>query len=265
MRATIICLVILSAATTFILSRSSASYLTQYLWVPSSSSYKRQSNSILLQYISTCDPVQNELNAGCPMTTCCTQSFETSYYKCLLCVGIADNAPDYTQAQADLDQLYLSCYDSLQELTFPGQNSSRTLPTSSRDGTPTVAGTSPASVSVPTLVFALRSVLASTPLSSPTSASSLASTSSPAPSSSPASLSSPASPMTPASTSSTTSVSAPACISDPITLPSSASPTFSRMPTPAKGTTFSSTSTLTTSSAAPGLNPGGSGAGLLPP
>lgn len=50
-----------------------------------------------------------------------------------MCVGTALNATDYTQAQADLDQLIVSCYDygyTLQELTLPGQNPSRTLSTS---------------------------------------------------------------------------------------------------------------------------------------
>ncbi|KAG2114746.1 uncharacterized protein F5147DRAFT_431413 [Suillus discolor] len=59
------------------------------------------------------------------MSVCCTQSFETSYYNCLLCVGIALNATDYIQAQADLNGLYVSCSDygySLQELTLPGQD-----------------------------------------------------------------------------------------------------------------------------------------------
>ncbi|KAG2038540.1 hypothetical protein BDR03DRAFT_298702 [Suillus americanus] len=253
MRTSIIYLVILSAATTLISSRLSVSYLTQSFRAPSSPSYKKQSSSIPLQCTSTSDPVKNELNAGCPMTACCTQSFETSYYNCLLCVAIALKTTDYTQAQADLDQLYVSCNDSLAELTFPGQNPSRTLSTSSRAGTSTVVGTSPAAVLVPTLVLALRSVPASTPLStSPTSASS------PAPSSSTPALS-PAPPSPPASTSPTT------CISETITLLSSASPASSRFPTPAKGTPFSSTFTPTTSSGTPELNPGGGGAGLLPP
>ncbi|KAG1753230.1 hypothetical protein EDB19DRAFT_817660 [Suillus lakei] len=149
MRTSTICLVVLSAAASLVSSRPSASYLTQSFRALSSPSYKRQSSSVPSQCTSICDPVNNEVNAGCPITACCTQSFETSYYNCLLCVGTAVNATDYTQAQADLDQLYVSCSDygySLQELTLPGQNPSRTLSAS------TIVGTSP--TSVPTSVSA---------------------------------------------------------------------------------------------------------------
>ncbi|KAG1845662.1 hypothetical protein F4604DRAFT_1504353, partial [Suillus subluteus] len=130
---------------------------------------KRQT-STPSQCTSTCDPVQSEVNDGCPITACCTQSFETSYYDCLLCVGTADNTTDYSQAQTDLDNLYVACYDngySLQELTFPGQNPSRTLSTSSPAGTPT--STSPASVSVLTSVSAPTSISQTTILPSSTS------------------------------------------------------------------------------------------------
>ncbi|KAG2345039.1 hypothetical protein BDR05DRAFT_145573 [Suillus weaverae] len=152
MRPSTICIVVLSAAAVLVSSRPSASYLSQSFRALSSPSYKRQS-SVPSQCTSTCDPVQSELNSGCPITACCTQSFETSYYNCLLCVGTAYNATDYTQAQADVDNLYVSCVDygySLQELTFPGQNPSRTLSTSSHAGT----STSPASVSSFTSVSA---------------------------------------------------------------------------------------------------------------
>lgn len=134
MRTCTICLVALSVVATLVLSRPSASYLSQSFRALSTTSYKRQSSGYVpSQCTSTCDPVNNEVNAGCPITVCCTQSFETSYYKCLMCVGTALNATDYTQAQADLDQLIVSCYDygyTLQELTLPGQNPSRTLSTS---------------------------------------------------------------------------------------------------------------------------------------
>ncbi|KAG1739904.1 uncharacterized protein EDB91DRAFT_372965 [Suillus paluster] len=132
MHTSTICLVMLSAAAGLVSSRPSASYLTHTFRTLSSASYKRQS-SVPSQCTPVCDPVNAEVNSGCPITACCTQSFETSYYNCLLCVGTAMNATDYTQAQSDLDTLYLSCYDygyTLQELTLPGQNPSRTLSTS---------------------------------------------------------------------------------------------------------------------------------------
>ncbi|KAG2038539.1 hypothetical protein BDR03DRAFT_954344 [Suillus americanus] len=169
MRASAICLSVLSMAVTLVSCRSSASHhLTQSFRALSSPPYKRQS-STPSQCTSICDPVQSEVNAGCPITACCTQSFETSYYNCLLCVGTAYNTTDYSQAQTDLDQLYVACYDygySLQELTFPGQNPSRTLSTSSPVGTST--GTSPTSVSVPTSVSASTSIIQTTILPSST-------------------------------------------------------------------------------------------------
>ncbi|KAG1811188.1 uncharacterized protein BJ212DRAFT_1589440 [Suillus subaureus] len=154
MHASVIYLAVLSMAATFVSSRPGASHLTQSFRALSSPSYRRQSSSIPSQCTSTCDTVQSEESVGCPITACCTQSFETTYYNCLLCVGTADNVTDYTQAQTDLDELYVACVDygySLQELTFPGQNPSRTLSTTSRAETSTVTGTSPASVSVPTI------------------------------------------------------------------------------------------------------------------
>ncbi|KAG2070060.1 hypothetical protein BDR04DRAFT_659239 [Suillus decipiens] len=82
------------------------SYLTHSFPALSTLSYKRQSSSVPSQCNLTCDRVIDEVNAGCPITACCSQSFETSYYSCLLCVGTAFNITDYTQAQADLDRKF---------------------------------------------------------------------------------------------------------------------------------------------------------------
>ncbi|KAG2151709.1 hypothetical protein BD769DRAFT_979 [Suillus cothurnatus] len=150
MRASEICLIVLSMAATLVSSRPSASYLTQSFRAMLSPSYKRQSSSVPPQCASTCDPIQNEVNAGYPVPACCTQSFGTSYYNCLLCVGIAMNTTDYTQAQVGLDRLYVSCdyrgY-SFEKLTLPGQTLSRARTTSSVAKASTVAGTSATSVS----------------------------------------------------------------------------------------------------------------------
>lgn len=166
MRACTICLVILSLAATLVLSRPSTSYLTQSFRALSTASYKRQSSGYVpSQCTSICDPVNNEVNAGCPITVCCAQSFETSYYNCLMCVGTALNATDYTQAQVDLDQLFVSCYDfgyTLQELTLPGQNPSRTLSTSLLVGS--------AFTSTSTSTVLPSSTSSSTATSTPTSA-----------------------------------------------------------------------------------------------
>ncbi|KAG1859037.1 hypothetical protein DFJ58DRAFT_292864 [Suillus subalutaceus] len=172
MRASAICLVVLSMAASHVSSHPSASDLTQSFRALSSLSYKRQSNSVPSQCASACDPVQNEENAGYPKTTCCTRSFEKSYYDCLLCVGTAVDVTDYTQAQADLDQLYVSCYDhgySLEGRTLPGQDLSLARTTSSRattSKTDTVADTSTTSVSVLTSASATTSTSETTTLSS---------------------------------------------------------------------------------------------------
>ncbi|KAG2074918.1 hypothetical protein BDR04DRAFT_1150731 [Suillus decipiens] len=182
----LICLVVLSTTATLVSSRPSASYPpAQSFQALSSPSYKRQheSSSVPSRCTSTCDPVQNEVNAGCPMTVCCTQSFGASYYDCLLCIGTALNATDYTQAQADIDQLYVSCYDDgyslqLEGRAFPGQDLSRARSTTSRAKTSATAdtttsvilgtSTSPTSVSTPS-----TSISATTTL--PSSASSVSS------------------------------------------------------------------------------------------
>ncbi|KAH7888152.1 hypothetical protein F5I97DRAFT_1828994 [Phlebopus sp. FC_14] len=93
---------------------------------------KRQaSTTVPSQCTSTCDPVNNEVNAGCPVTACCTPSFETAYYNCLECVGVALNATDYSTAQQYLNELWVTCEDmgyDLPELALPGQ-STGTAPT----------------------------------------------------------------------------------------------------------------------------------------
>ncbi|KAG1845668.1 hypothetical protein F4604DRAFT_1818469, partial [Suillus subluteus] len=160
MRASAICLVVLSMAATHVSSHPSASDLTQSFRALSSLSYKKQTSSVPSQCASACDPVQNEENAGYPKSTCCTHSFEKSYYDCLLCIGTAVDVTDYTQAQAHLDQLYVSCYDhgySLEGRTLPGRDLSLARTTS------TVADTSSTSVSAPTATSAASTV---TPTSS---------------------------------------------------------------------------------------------------
>ncbi|KAG2151713.1 hypothetical protein BD769DRAFT_1658147 [Suillus cothurnatus] len=162
MRASATYLVVLSMATALVSSHSSASHLTQALSGPL---YKRQ-RSTPSQCTPSCDPVQAEMNDGCPITACCTQAFGTSFYNCILCVGAADNVTDYTTVQAYIDNIYVACYDygySLQELTFPGQNPSRTLSTTSSDIISTITGTTPASVSSPTTTVSVPTSVTSTP------------------------------------------------------------------------------------------------------
>ncbi|KAJ6627338.1 hypothetical protein B0H10DRAFT_1993999 [Mycena sp. CBHHK59/15] len=87
---------------------------------------------------STCDPVNTILATNtCPPAECCTELFQSAYFNCLKCVGLALNATaaDFAVAQQDVDLLTVSCFNfgfTLPELTLPGQNASRTLATSSR-------------------------------------------------------------------------------------------------------------------------------------
>ncbi|KAG2365642.1 hypothetical protein BDR07DRAFT_1398266 [Suillus spraguei] len=194
MRASTIYFLVSLLTATLVSSHPDTSYITHYFWALSTLSYKRQSSSVPSQCNSTCDPVIDEVNAGCPITTCCTQFFETSYYSCVLCVGTALNVTDYTQAQADLDKLYVACYDNgytLQELTFPRQNPSYTLSTSSPAGISAITSTSSVSVSSPTPISkttVLFSSISPTPSGTLTSANGTATLSASTPTTSSAAL-----------------------------------------------------------------------------
>ncbi|KAJ7499422.1 hypothetical protein FB451DRAFT_1385125 [Mycena latifolia] len=70
--------------------------------------------------------------ASCPVTECCSMIFQTGYFECFKCVGVAINATDFSIAQEYVDVLTTSCIAegiALPELTLPGQNSARTLAT----------------------------------------------------------------------------------------------------------------------------------------
>ncbi|KAJ7895992.1 hypothetical protein B0H14DRAFT_2679927 [Mycena olivaceomarginata] len=60
---------------------------------------------------STCDPIGTILGAGsCPPTECCMPSFQSGYFDCVKCVGLATNATtaDWVVAQNDVDGAGLS-------------------------------------------------------------------------------------------------------------------------------------------------------------
>ncbi|KAJ7047861.1 hypothetical protein C8F04DRAFT_1060307 [Mycena alexandri] len=85
---------------------------------------------------SSCDPINTIAQQSCPITECCTPLFQSGYFDCLKCVGIADNATtaDFALAQTDLDDFTIACSKegfALPELTLPGQNPNRTLATAS--------------------------------------------------------------------------------------------------------------------------------------
>ncbi|KIJ70612.1 hypothetical protein HYDPIDRAFT_23703 [Hydnomerulius pinastri MD-312] len=96
---------------------------------------------------SICDPVNTEVNDGCPVTACCSDSFETAYYDCLQCVGSALNATDYTTAQDYLNTLWITCEDmgyDLPELSLPGQQPSGSSSSSTTPAAAPVPGTTAA-------------------------------------------------------------------------------------------------------------------------
>ncbi|KAF8414959.1 hypothetical protein L210DRAFT_691177 [Boletus edulis BED1] len=81
------------------------------------------------QCTSTCGPVSNEVSLGCPVTACCTTTFETQYYNCLECVGMALNVANFSAAQNSLNLLYTTCVDMgfvLPRLELPGQTNGST-------------------------------------------------------------------------------------------------------------------------------------------
>lgn len=124
MRTSTICLTVLSAAATTLASaRPDTSYLAHNIRALSDTLYKRQAPTIPPQCASTCDPVYDQTKdvsciacltnvdvlifvQGCSVSSCCTQDFEASYYKCIVCVGEnADDlkASDIADAQDDFD------------------------------------------------------------------------------------------------------------------------------------------------------------------
>ncbi|KAF8211628.1 hypothetical protein K438DRAFT_1807624 [Mycena galopus ATCC 62051] len=92
------------------------------------------------QCATICDPVNTILETNtCTPSECCTTSFETNYFSCITCVLGAANATNssYTLAQGSLDTIVVDCAAegiTLPELTLPGQNPNRTLPSLSLSG-----------------------------------------------------------------------------------------------------------------------------------
>ncbi|KAG1787695.1 uncharacterized protein HD556DRAFT_1408213 [Suillus plorans] len=151
--------VLLSAAATLVLSHlnpwtesflgvSTLSSAPYNIFGVSSLTYKQWGSDVLWECSPTCDLFQTGFNAACTMAgaSCYTQSFQTSYYNCVLCAGAVIDGTDYTVAQADMDDFYVSCCDCgypLQKLTLPGQDPSRTPSTYSRVSTSSIYRTLP--------------------------------------------------------------------------------------------------------------------------
>ncbi|TFK64892.1 hypothetical protein BDN72DRAFT_221500 [Pluteus cervinus] len=88
---------------------------------------------------SACAPVLGDgsNNPGvnnCPASQCCTAAFAATFESCILCVGTNAGVTNYTEPQQDLDSFVVQCDQngfSVPELTLPGQNPDRPLPTGS--------------------------------------------------------------------------------------------------------------------------------------
>ncbi|KAF9458000.1 hypothetical protein BDZ94DRAFT_1325830 [Collybia nuda] len=96
----------------------------------------RQSNPLPVvpaQCKTTCDPVNSLIFSNtCPVSQCCTPSFEMAYFNCIICVGGVANLEDYSAPQNILDRILSDCATrgrALPKLTFPGQNPDRPLST----------------------------------------------------------------------------------------------------------------------------------------
>ncbi|KAF8803932.1 hypothetical protein BYT27DRAFT_7195282 [Phlegmacium glaucopus] len=89
------------------------------------------SNQVPSQCESTCNPVISFITSGnCIPSQCCVASFETSYFDCFMCLSVLENLTNYTTPQSFVDEFYDACVSQgfqLPILTYPGQNSNRTL------------------------------------------------------------------------------------------------------------------------------------------
>lgn len=91
---------------------------------------------------STCQPVVDETNAGCPVSQCCTNTFLTEYYNCIACIG--SNTPnfDYAPEQTALNQLWDACETAGYSLSPPSALPGQTAPTGNVDAsTPAASAT----------------------------------------------------------------------------------------------------------------------------
>ncbi|KAF9526278.1 hypothetical protein CPB83DRAFT_858105 [Crepidotus variabilis] len=152
--------------------------------------FPRQVPSVPPQCDSTCEPINVLINGRCTPKMCCTASFAQSFFDCYKCSAEAFGLTDYTQAQQVLDGLVGTCAGVgvlLPQLTFPGQNPSRTLssvvlgptnsagtgtltiPTGTLNPPKTTVGTPPGSHSLTIITSNTQSVV-STPTGSVTTA-----------------------------------------------------------------------------------------------
>lgn len=72
----------------------------------------------ILRPVSPVDSTDLPSGQGCPVTACCTTTFETQYYNCLECVGMALDATSYAIAQNNLNRTSNTSH-TIPSLTFP--------------------------------------------------------------------------------------------------------------------------------------------------
>jgi len=108
---------------------------------------------------SSCDPVNDEISLGCPVTSCCTTTFETLYYNCLDCVGAALNTGNYSSAQNNLNLLYTTCVDSgyiLSPMALPGQTASNASSSAPTKSSGTTTGKTTTGDAIPSRSYGVR-------------------------------------------------------------------------------------------------------------
>jgi len=104
-------------------------------------------SSVPSQCEPDCDPINDQIQASCTTSKCCTANFETGYFTCLKCVGTAIKIEDYSSAQNVLDTLFKQCAAQgviLPKLTLPGQDPDRPMPTDHATAGPIPQSSSPA-------------------------------------------------------------------------------------------------------------------------
>ncbi|KAI6105346.1 hypothetical protein F5141DRAFT_1216142 [Pisolithus sp. B1] len=82
---------------------------------------------------STCQPVVDETNLGCPESQCCTNTFITEYYNCFACIGSNTPSFDYAAEQTALNELWQACETAGYSLSPPSALPGQTAPTGNVD------------------------------------------------------------------------------------------------------------------------------------
>ncbi|KAG6809348.1 hypothetical protein H0H92_000597 [Tricholoma furcatifolium] len=120
---------------------------------PSATLSARQTStsSVPAPCVSTCTAPLDALANNCTPQECCSSTFETEYYNCIVCVANTEGITDFTAPQQELEDLQQLCASdglAIPTLFFPGQGPSSSGSSSSAKPTTTASSktaTSPSS------------------------------------------------------------------------------------------------------------------------